>query len=343
MKLLLMLVAVLVVACEYPSDVIRRDAGTHDATPREDVSRDGGAVDDAPASDAPTTRATSCPTPDEPGCGQTRVPGGTFTLGDDDLGPGGPYYAGPSQPEVTVSDFWLDRYEVTVARFRRFWEAGAPRPARTPRYPDGTVLAWGGLVVEPTATTRDPRFNWSRGPGEREQHPINGVSWYDAQAFCVWDGGRLPTESEWEYAARGRSLPGLAPGRRYPWGDDEPTCALAEFLSCGGEDGALTRRVGRAEVWGFYDLAGNVREWVADAYQDFGPRYPGMQCWLGEARTNPVCTENAARPQPNHVTRGGAMTSRPAFLRAASRADFATADWTGGPDNGFRCARTPSP
>jgi len=259
----------------------------------------------------------SCPAPSAPGCGTVAVTGGTFTLGQD-----GARGTRTPAPGVAVADFELDVAEVTVARFRRFWNAGHPGVSdNRVRYPDGVDVPWDGAVREPLATTTLAECNWSPAPGSREDHPVNCIDWYTAQAFCVWDGGRLPTEAEFEYAAR------TAANFTYPWGEDSPgtracwsgvsprsgTCAVAAFPA--------TR--------GLQDLSGNLWERVADADE--------ASCWTAGFRTrNPLCPSG---PSGNRTIRGGAYdTTNVTWMRGASRgSDPAT-----GQDRnaGMRCARS---
>jgi sulfatase modifying factor 1 len=161
------------------------------------------------------------------------VPGGTFNRDND-----------PSFP-ATVDDFKLDMYEVTVGRFRAFVNAGGATQANPP--PPGAGAH--PLIV---GTGWDPDWNmyylpsdraaleagllcsreyrtqtWTGSAGANENYPINCVDWYQAFAFCAWDGGRLSTEVEWNYAAAGGSEQ-----REYPWGDSTPNTSLAVF-ECG--------------------------------------------------------------------------------------------------------------
>ncbi len=256
---------------------------------------------------------------------------GAFTMGGDILA----LADMPAQPSITVHAFSLDAYEVTVARFRRFWRAGHPAAMSALMYPGGLVPWTGGAVTEPM-TTGTAGCTWSESVAtpSLEAHPINCVDWTTAQAFCVWDGGRLPTEAEWEYAARGSSLGGLTPERIFPWGDNppSPTCDLAQGNSCPGDDGTSTKRVGSfAPSAGLYDLAGNVWEWTADLYAP----YTDTSCWDGEPRTDPVCTT----PTPDlRSLRGGSWRSDDiAYVRASSRKYDTPA--TRSAVVGFRCAR----
>ena len=280
-------------------------------------------------------RQRSCPDAMERGCGLAAVEGGTFTLGSDDAG----YPASPEVPGVSVSSFVMDSHEVTVARFRRFWTAGHPAPTSPVVYPGGMV-PFEGMVAEPDATSTQVGCNWSTSPGAREAHPINCVGWATAMAFCVWDGGRLPTEAEWEFAARGRRLSGVPYPRAYPWGDERPlaeprgSCDRAQVGECNGEDGAATRRVGAfAATVGLYDLIGNVQEWVADFWNDYGdPR-----CWPPATTeySNPVCILFGARVS---VVRRSTFAGSSFALNATYR-DAVGANVDMSSSTGFRCVR----
>ena len=268
----------------------------------------------------------SCPDPSEPGCGTVAVTGGTFTFGQD-----GAWGTRMPVPGVSVSDFALDVAEVTVARFRRFWNAGHPGVAGgRVLYPEGVSVPWSGPVTEPERTA-NPRVecNWSPSPGMRDRHPINCIDWYTAQAFCVWDGGRLPTEAEFEYAAR------TSVGFTYPWSEALPDATLVcasspvtRSMTCEVASFPATR--------GFYDLTGNVWERVAD--NDDPER---MNCWIPPFRMrNPLClVPMSSAGSSLRTTRGGAYDStNSAMLRGAAR----SSDSVTGTDRnaGMRCARS---
>jgi formylglycine-generating enzyme required for sulfatase activity len=272
----------------------------------------------------------SCPMPSEPGCGVVFLVGGTFTLGSPRA-----LRASPVQPAIGVGGFVLDVYEVTVARFRRYWEAGHPTPMAL-AYTHGAVR-WEGPLTEPLTHGADPSCNW--GAPNRDYHPINCVDWPTAQAFCAWDGngaGRLPTEAEWEFAARQHPGAGLSPDRFFPWGDNAPDvrCDRAQWMRCRGDDGGATRRVGSfANTAGFFDLAGNVWEWTGDL---FAP-YSDPRCWGGAARENPRCAVNATGYP---TIRGGSWFSLDAPMLSGATRDDAFRPDTRSPLVGFRCART---
>ena len=204
--------------------------------------------------------------------------------------------------EVTLSAYWIDRREVTVAGHRRCVQAGA-------------------CSAPPFAAGGD-RF-------ARSTYPVTLVSWFDANAYCAWTGGRLPTEAEWERAARGLT------GRRFPWG-----MAWNPFIANHGKLAVndLDERDGFLELApvgsfpegrtpdGIDDMAGNVSEWVADWY---APEYPS------KSDVNPRGPESGDL----RVVRGGAFGggregARP-FLRSAARAmDLPTQRHA---HRGFRC------
>jgi formylglycine-generating enzyme required for sulfatase activity len=267
---------------------------------------------------------TKCPS------GMQWIPGGTFKMGSAN-GDGEPEER--PQHDVTLSSFCMDRTEVTVGAYQKCVAAGVcAGTAKT--------VQWSGITAD-QAKTWGPRCNAHRK--DRADHPINCVDFSDALAFCAWAKKRLPTESEWEYAARGKD------GRRYPWGSAPPDSNLLN--ACGSECGAAGKRLGEdwaqmytsndgweqtspvgsypagASPFGVLDMAGNVWEWTSD--------------WDGPYPTNaltnprgPVSATNNARQ-----TRGGgwyedSTSNVRTAARSADEVDVRSAGV------GFRCAKS---
>jgi Tol biopolymer transport system component len=261
------------------------------------------------SSDQPSPETRTRPTD---GMIMVYVPGGTFLMGStgaqidvaralcdeypDDYGKckQAPFEDESPQHAVTLEGFWLDRTEMTNAQYALCAAEGACRASRL---------------------ASNPAYNG-------DDYPVAGIPWQDAVDYCMWAGGRLPTEAEWEYAARGTE------GTIFPWGD-EFDCAGGNFWDSGTgcDDGyPEPAPVGSFPVgtsWcGAMDLAGNVWEWVDDAYG----RYPA------ETQVNPSDADSGGE----RILRGGSWGYLPAFSRAAYRypvppaADYLAV--------GFRCA-----
>jgi formylglycine-generating enzyme required for sulfatase activity len=272
-----------------------------------------------------------------PGCNTVPVHTGMdFTIGRDDATTA--IHASPSQHVHLDGDLEVDKYEVNVGRFRQFWRANMPQPSLPVRYPGGHTIVV-GAPSEPTSGSVDPACDWTT-PGALVANPMNCVDWNTAQAFCVWDGGRLPTEAEWEFIARWNTSTGLPADRTYPWGETDPPgttaggCTFAQWNGCPGLNMVPTRTSGASmnimQAVPPFDLAGDVREWTADAYEDFGG-----DCWNGSTLVDPLCTASVDA----RVTRGGWYGSTdPRELRTSSRSsDPASVHPPAGV--GFRCVR----
>lgn len=180
------------------------------------------------------------------------VPGGTFTMGT----PYGSWW-GPSTQQVTLSGYWMYEFEVTVAQYRAFCAATS---RSLPVWP-GDRYSWAGKSGWDDATL--------------QQHPIVNATWFDAKAYADWAGVYLPTEAQWEYAARG------VQGRNFPWGGtatandeyngwDETKCANNDNPQQAGKSTWPVGSFPAGVSWcGVYDLAGNAMEWCADWYGDY--------------------------------------------------------------------------
>ncbi len=279
---------------------------------------------------------TCGPASNESCCATTAVPGGDFNRGND-----------PAYP-ATVSDFLLDRFEVTVGRFRKFVEAypGSRPAAGAGAHPriegSGWDPGWDSLLPADAAALRSAVIcspdlrTWTEEPGAQEHLPMNCVSWYVAFAICAWDGGRLPTEAEWNYAAaRGSEQ------RQYPWSTPpESTDIDASYAAYNCSDSAapgctfqsdfgdivpvgsrLPKGDGR---WMQADLAGSMREWMLDGYASYA-----TECVDCASLTNTSL----------RVVRGGSSYATKDYLLSSTRVDVKASD----PfySIGVRCARTP--
>lgn len=263
---------------------------------------------------------------------------------------------------ATVSDFRLDTYLVTVGRFRAFVAAGlgtqhSPPPGGAGAHDaisgSGWDPSWNSLLAADTAALQSALKmscggstlpTWTNTTDVNEDLPINCITWYEAMAFCIWGGGYLPTEAEWNYAAAGGSEQ-----RAFPWshpaGSLNIDCGYANYFindpsMTGCIDGAkgmpgqagAPNRVGRessngASKWGSSDLGGNVAEWVLDLSNE----YPTP------------CDDCANLTNPGNpafrVVRGGSFASTSIELRTGSRQVGTPSGRY--PNYGVRCARAP--
>ena len=259
---------------------------------------------------------------------------------------GGP--TGEADP-ASVSGFRLDKYLVTVGRFRQFvnaWKSGGGLPAmgsgKHTHLNNGQGLRDPGTgAFEPGWATTDngniaptdanlTGGTWTSSPGSQENLPITTVNWFEAYAFCIWDGGFLPSEAEWEYAQAGGSQQ-----RQYPWGSTAPgTTNMYAIYGCYYPDGsgncanATVAPVGTAtlgvSLWGQLDLAGELEAWVFDVYGPYAT--PCNDCAYAQLPSN-----------GQRSVRGDFYIADPSQLVATTR-------WLDYPVNrgdGMRCARTP--
>ena len=282
--------------------------------------------------------ATCGPNADEDCCSTaTPIPGGTFFRSYDVASDG--MYPSMSYP-ATVSPFVLDRFEVTVGRFRKFVEAGMGTRANPPpvgaaaRALNGNAgqggwdASWNTVLAADTAALiaavkcAGSKQTWTDVPGTNEELPIDCVTWYEAFTFCAWDGGFLPTEAEWNFAAAGG-----AQQRAYSWSNPaEATsvdCSYANNRNCVGSPSRVGSRSPKGDSrWAHADLAGNVWEWALDEYQT--------------PYTNPCdgCADLTAGAM--RVTRGGSFLTDVLNLRSSTRFYVPSANRF---DYGIRCAR----
>ena len=328
---------------------------------------------------------TGCGPSDQGPAGMVLIPGGEFNMGSE------ANFAFPNEKpvhRVQVAPFFLDAHPVTNAEFAKFVEATGYQtvaeravvweemkkqvPLGTPKPPDD-VLQPGSLVFRPTSGPVDLRdmsqwwiwttgASWKHPEGEgssikgRENHPVVQVAWEDAQAYAKWAGKRLPTEAEWEFAARG----GLD-GWRFAWGDQENPAGKMMVNRWTGDfpyrndskDGFVgTSPVGSFSPngYGLYDMGGNVWNWCSDLYR--------ADTFAERADANAVCCDpkgppSAAgeKPMPGdpspptvpgaerRVTKGGSFLCHPSYCesyRPAARRG--TSPDTGSSHVGFRCA-----
>jgi formylglycine-generating enzyme required for sulfatase activity len=240
------------------------------------------------------------------------VPAGEFLMGATDADNKAEDDEKP-QHTVYLDAFWIDSTEVTNAQYVRFLNTMGEH--------ESTCL--GQKCVElKVGEDADSHLLHENGKYEAEpgfeEHPVIEITWYGAQAYCQWAGVRLPTEAEWEKAARG------VDGRRYPWGDDAPDCSKEQHGSCRGATVPVGSKPAGASPYGALDMAGNVWEWTSDWY---GPDY---------YRSSPAQNPLGLTSGEEKVFRGGSWGYLWMFTRASERGSNHT--WYAGPNIGFRCA-----
>lgn len=301
------------------------------------------------------------------------IPAGTYLMGND-----GEMARADEQPvhPVHVSSFWMDEHEVTNQQYQAFVDATgyktlaevAPEwselkkqvPPGTPKPPDSLLVA-GSMVFKPTEgpVDLDHFFLWwawqpgadrlhPDGPGSdvvgKGDHPVVHVCWFDAAAYCKWRGGRLPTEAEWEWAARGGS-----DGKIYPWGNEAVEQGSFKANTWQGHfpydntaaDGFMTTAPVKSfspNGFGLYDMGGNVWEWCYDRYHQ---NYYQMVL-SSDTLIDPKGPENSYSERdpytPVRVQRGGSYLCNSVYCasyRVSAR--MPGAPDTGMPHVGFRC------
>ena len=301
------------------------------------------------------------------------IPGGEFTMGSSHEG--APVQERPAR-RVKLDGFWMDEHEVTNAEFQRFveatgyvttaekipdWEEMKKQvPPETPKPPAETLVA-GSIVFKPTAGPVPldnlhqwwewvPGASWKHpeGPAStldgRDDHPVVHVAWGDAVAYATWAGKRLPTEAEWEYAARG----GLA-DLKFTWGNDPPAedAKLANIwqgdfpyrnTKLDGYDRTAPAKSYPPNGYGLYDMAGNVWEWCSDWYRADAYTLTGDELLVNP--TGPARSWDHDPDVPKRAMRGGSFLCHVTYCesyRPAARQG--TASDSGASHLGFRCVR----
>lgn len=303
--------------------------------------------------------------------GMQLIPGGSFQMGGDNEQAAADEYP---KHTVTVNAFWMDETEVTNAQFKKFvdatgyittaerkpdWEALKKTvPPGTPKPPDSVMVA-ASLVFQQSngpvnlneysqwwAWVAGADWKHPEGPNSsivgKENYPVVHVSWGDAVAYCKWAGKRLPTEAEWEFAARG----GLK-NNIYPWGNEHINAGKPKANSWEGKfpyynekkDGSVTSapvKTFAPNGYGLYDMAGNVWEWCSDWYNDTHYKTASAKNPQGPAKSfdpdDPFT--------PKRVLRGGSFLCNDSYCsgyRVARR--MKSSPDTGLEHTGFRCVR----
>lgn len=233
------------------------------------------------------------------------IPAGPFIMGSDD----GPADERPAH-KVELQTFSIDKFPVANAQFALFLNMAGPVNAKGERLYD---------VDDNDARIHKRGEKWVADRGF-ENHPVMEVSWFGARDYCAWVGKRLPSEAEWEKAARGTD------GRKYPWGNSPPDKTRAQFRAGWNQTMPVDAFPKGASLYGVLDMAGNAWEWVSSAYSP----YP----------YNPNDGREDLTPGPVRGTRGGGHDSPAEELTATQRGRNLSRNFRSGHHNiGLRCAR----
>ncbi|TGK21252.1 formylglycine-generating enzyme family protein [Leptospira fluminis] len=247
------------------------------------------------------------------------IPGGDFIRGSEEFEP-------DEKPEgiVYISDFFIDIYEVTNADFNKCLEAGKCKDC----------------LQKGTCDYIGPRYG---EPYLRPKQPVVGVSWFTAKEYCEWQGKRLPTEAEWEKAARGPN------GNLYPWGNETATCKNSIIMERNRKGCSrrvlyppnlmTTKDVGSRPpgIYGLYDMAGNSWEWVQDWY---APDYAacGEEC-RGVDPQGPCQGQESCPGYDKKVLKGGSWWWSAEYARGSKRRAHIPQNFPEYHHFGFRCAK----
>jgi formylglycine-generating enzyme len=303
--------------------------------------------------------------------GMVKIPEGEFMMGASDAEGRSDEYP---QHRVKVNSFWMDVTEVTNGQFKKFVDATGyittaeikpnwdeikkQLPVGTPK-PDESLLVAASLVFTSTTTVVDLNdaskwWSWTKGANwkhpqgplssikGKDHYPVVEISWYDANAYAKWAGKRLPTEAEWEFAARGGLI-----DKKYFWGNEEPEQGKPKANTWQGEfpylnlsldkfKGAAPVKSFHPNAYGLYDMAGNVWEWCSDWYT---PKYNND---LGILLSNPKGPTKSYDPMepsvPKKVVRGGSFLCNASYCKGYRvTARMKSSPDTGLEHTGFRC------
>lgn len=216
---------------------------------------------------------------------------------------------------VYLDAYWIDKFEITVSQFAEFLNQNRIQNNESEEWFDQYQLAYRSGSYTDVSLLRYSEDGWKVVIGY-EMYPATAVSAFGAQAYCEWVGGKLPTEAQWEKAARGTD------GRMFPWGNEPPAGQYANFANFNGGIKEIGQHPAGASPYGALDMAGNVSEWVTDWVDTRGSFEAIMQLAMIEPYINPV-----------QVNRGGDYINKPFLLLATTR-NYKNSYESG---TGFRC------
>lgn len=299
---ILVVLALFLSACQIGGAAQPTAIALPDNVPTETPVPQGEAAVDASSGDSQTSTID--------GMVQVLIPAGTFNMGGVD-----PQASADEKPvhQVTMKQFWMDKVEVTNGMYALCVKAGACR-----------------FPQELKSDTRDAYYT----DAQYVDYPVVYVTWLQAKTYCEWAGRRLPTEAEWERAARGDDF------RIYPWGDQLPDANRTNYNNLVGDTTRVGSMPAGASPFGIFDMSGNVAEWINDIYD---PNY-----YASGIAANPQGPGSLSTVF-NHVVRGGTfqdvemnirVSKRSSVLGSNPNATIDTPEWLGtySPKIGFRCA-----